>query len=58
MIDLDDSRQAGAEIVVTPQMVEAGVEAYRHNASHDEKSFLSPEELVLAVLRAGIAAGS
>ena len=50
-----DSGQAGAlshcAIEVTPEMIEAGLFAYRANASHDEFSWLSPSELVELILR-------
>lgn len=39
---------------ITPEMVEAGLEAYARLAWHDSSSFGSPREVVEAILRAGI----
>ena len=42
------------EIEVTDAMVEAGVNAYLGQASHDEMSFRTPKELILEVLQAAL----
>jgi len=51
-------RQAGAlssdEVDVPPAMIDAGLEVYLQNASHDEMSFLSSRELVTQILQAAI----
>lgn len=54
----DSGRQAGAlsqgGVEITPQMIEAGVIAYRRSASHDEMSFDEPEDTVTAIILAAI----
>ena len=44
--------QAGdtAEVQITPEMIEEGVRAYLEQASHDEFSSFSPQQLVQRVL--------
>jgi len=56
MVDaLADSRQAGAEIEITPEMIEAGVSAL---VTHCPKDFAFPvggeEDAVRAVLKAAL----
>jgi hypothetical protein len=48
------SGQAGTRIDVTKAMIEAGVQAYLAQASHDEMSFRTPQELVSEVLQAAL----
>ena len=39
---------------ITPGMIQAGVKAYLGQASHDEMSFRTPEELIEEILQAAI----
>lgn len=49
-------RTESTDVEVTPEMIEAGVEAYLARASHDELSFSTPEEVVESVIRANLSA--
>jgi hypothetical protein len=43
-----------SEFEITEAMVDAGLEAYFANGSHDEMSFLTPREMVTQILQAAI----
>lgn len=49
---------ASAELEITPAMIEAGLGAYASLAWHDSESPGSPREVVEAILRQGIEAGT
>ena len=49
---VEKNGQAGAEIEVTPEMVEAGVEIYLSEARHDDHCSLTAPELIKAVIEA------
>lgn len=56
---LQPSEQAGiSQIVITEEMVRAGVMAYLSLATHDEQSWATPEEVVAGVLMAGLSGSS
>lgn len=42
------------ELAITPQMIEAGVDAYILEAAHDEMAFASRAEVVQAILEAAL----
>ncbi len=42
------------KVEITPEMIEAGVAAYKFHASHDEMSFETPEGTVRAILTAAL----
>ena len=51
---VQQARDVTAEVLLTPEMIEAGVVAYSLHAAHNKMSFCTPEATVCAIILAAL----